>query len=152
MRAVNTIVLSQKVWQNVTGERRTGVTRASAAVSPSPWVCMPVRHALTKLYFHLLSNWMGYDRGDSFFFRGDPNGIPLGSKSKGKLSPRYRIHFERNWKYCFLSVGLHACPTPNSSSLWVFPCGWNITQNNTHLKGLCDSPTCFRPTFFVQSC
>ena len=46
---------------------------------------------------------MGYDHGDSFAF--EPNEIPLGSKSKGKLSPRlYPIQFERKWKYSFLSA------------------------------------------------
>ena len=49
---------------------------------------------------------MGYDRGDSFPFDFEPNGIPLGSKSKGKLPPRsYPIQFERKWKYSLLSVG-----------------------------------------------
>ena len=48
---------------------------------------------------------MGYDRGDSFPFNFEPNGIPFGSKSKGKLSPRsYPIEYERNWKYSFLSA------------------------------------------------
>ena len=48
---------------------------------------------------------MGYDHGDSFSFDFEPNGIPFGSKSKGKQSPRsYPIHCERKWKYCFLSV------------------------------------------------
>ena len=28
---------------------------------------------------------MGYDRGDSFPFDFEPNGLPFGSKSKGKL-------------------------------------------------------------------
>ena len=46
---------------------------------------------------------MGYDRGDSFPFNFESNGIPFGSKSKGKLSPRsYPIQFERI--YSFLSV------------------------------------------------
>ena len=31
---------------------------------------------------------MGYDRGDSFPFGFEPDGIQFGSKSKGKLSPR----------------------------------------------------------------
>ena len=31
---------------------------------------------------------MGYDRGDSFHFDFEPNGIRFGSKSIGKLSPR----------------------------------------------------------------
>ena len=40
-----------------------------------------------------------------FFFRFEPNGIPFGSKSKGKLSPRsYPIHCERKWNTIFLSV------------------------------------------------
>ena len=48
---------------------------------------------------------MGYDHGDSFYFGFEPNGIPYGSKSKGKLSPRsYPIQCERKWKYSFLSV------------------------------------------------
>ena len=32
---------------------------------------------LRKLYFHFLSNWMGYDRGDSFPFNFESNGIPF---------------------------------------------------------------------------
>ena len=48
---------------------------------------------------------MGYDRGDSFPFDFEPNGISLGSKSKGKLSLRsYPIQCGRKWKYSFLSV------------------------------------------------
>ena len=48
---------------------------------------------------------MGYDRGDSFPYDFEPNRIPFGSKSKGKLSPRsYPIQCERKWKYSFLSV------------------------------------------------
>ena len=46
---------------------------------------------------------MGYNRGDSFSFNFEPNGIPFGSKLEGKLLPRsYPIRFER--KYSFLSV------------------------------------------------
>ena len=48
---------------------------------------------------------MGYDRADSFPFDFEPIGIPFGSQSKGKLSPRsYPIQCERKWKYSFLSV------------------------------------------------
>ena len=51
---------------------------------------------------------MGYDRGDSFPFDFEPNGIKFGSKLKGKLSPQsYPIQRERKWKYNFLSVGQH---------------------------------------------
>ena len=53
---------------------------------------------------------MGYDRVDSFPFDFEPNGIPFGSKSKGKLSPRsYPIQFERKWNTSFLSVGANKC-------------------------------------------
>ena len=46
---------------------------------------------------------MGSDRGDSFPFDFEPNGIPFGSKTKRKLSPRsYPI--QSGWKYSFLSV------------------------------------------------
>ena len=49
---------------------------------------------------------MGYDRGDSFPFDFEPNGLSFGLKSKGKLSPRsYPIQRERKWKYSFLSLG-----------------------------------------------
>ena len=49
---------------------------------------------------------MGYDRGDCLRFDFEPNGIPFGSKSKGKLSPRsYPIQCERKCKYSFFSVG-----------------------------------------------
>ena len=48
---------------------------------------------------------MGYDRGDRFPFDFEPNGIPYGTKSKGKLSPRsYPIQCERKWKHSSLSV------------------------------------------------
>ena len=60
--------------------------------------------ATQNSYFHFLSHWMGYDRGDSFPFDSEPNLFPFGSKSKGKLSPwSYPIQFERKWKYSFLS-------------------------------------------------
>ena len=48
---------------------------------------------------------MGYDRDDSFPFDFEPNGIPFGLESKGKLSPRsYPIQCERERKYSFLSM------------------------------------------------
>ena len=59
---------------------------------------------LRKLYFHFLPHRMRYDHGGSFLFNFEPNGIPFGSKLKGKLSPRsYPIQCERKWKYSFLS-------------------------------------------------
>ena len=65
----------------------------------------PIQYTLRKLYFNFLSHCMGYDRGDSFLFDFEPNGIPFGSKLKGKLSPRsYPIQFERKWNYSFLSA------------------------------------------------
>ena len=41
-----------------------------------------------------------------------PNGIPFGSKSKGKLSPRsYPIQGERKWNTSFFSVALKTAST-----------------------------------------
>ena len=48
---------------------------------------------------------MEYDRGDSFPFDFEPNGIPFGSKAREKLSPRsYPVQFERKWDTSFLSA------------------------------------------------
>ena len=59
-------------------------------------------YALRKLAFHLLSNWMGYDRGDGYRFDFELNGILYGSKFKGKLSSRsYPIQFERKGSWWF---------------------------------------------------
>ena len=70
-------------------------------------LCMKQKPALRKLVFHFLSIWMGYNRSDSFSFDFEPNGVPFGSKSKGKLLLRsYPIQFERKCKSSFLSVGL----------------------------------------------
>ena len=64
--------------------------------------------ALRKAYFYFLSHSMGYDRGDSFPFDFKPNGIPIGSKSKVKLSLRsYPIQCERKLKYSFVSVRMY---------------------------------------------
>ena len=58
-----------------------------------------------KIRFCFLSNWMEYGPGDSFPLDFEPNGIPFGSKFKGKLSPRsYPIQCERKWRYSFLSA------------------------------------------------
>ena len=66
--------------------------------------------------FHSVQN-LGYDRVDSFPFDVEPNGIPFGSKLKGKLSPRaYPIQCEGKWKYSFLSAcsfGYSTKPLPN---------------------------------------
>ena len=62
---------------------------------------------LRKINFYFLSHLMGYDHGDCFPFAFEPNWIPFGSKSKGKLSPgSYPIQCERKWKFSFLRV----CP------------------------------------------
>ena len=48
---------------------------------------------------------MGCDQGDSFPIDFKPNGIPFGSKSKEKLSPRlYPILCVMKWKFSFLSA------------------------------------------------
>ena len=58
---------------------------------------------------------MGYDRGDSFSFDFEPNGIPFSSKSKIKLSSRsYPLQLERKWKYSFPSAGDPYYLTPNT--------------------------------------
>ena len=58
-----------------------------------------------EIDYQFLSNLLEYDRGDSFPFNFEPNEIPFGSKSKGKLSPRsYPIQCKRKLKYSFLSV------------------------------------------------
>ena len=63
--------------------------------------------SLRKLYFIFLSYRMGYDHDDNFPFNFEPNGIPFGSISKGKLSPgSYPIQWERKIKYSFLRVPL----------------------------------------------
>ena len=50
---------------------------------------------------------MGYDRRDSVPFDFEPNEIPFGTTSKGKLSPRsYPIQFERKRKQSFFSDNL----------------------------------------------
>ena len=62
---------------------------------------------LKKLYFHFLSHWIGYDRGDSFpytldgiwswwqfFFRfSEPNGIPFGSENRKEICHHDHIPF-----------------------------------------------------------
>ena len=52
-----------------------------------------------------------------FSFRfSEPNGIPFGSKLKGKLSQRsYPIQCERKWKYSFLSAAI--CKFPQRSGV-----------------------------------
>ena len=58
---------------------------------------------------------MGYDPGDSFPFDFELNVIPLGSKSKEKLSPRsYPPRLERKWKYSFLTVCTYTATAPNT--------------------------------------
>ena len=69
------------------------------------------------------SHWMGYDRGDSFPFDFEPNGIQFGSKSNVKLSPRsYSIQCERKWKHNFL-IAWSAVPTAPIPS-------WNRSDKN----------------------
>ena len=77
----------------------------SASGSSSPQLHLLVKYTLKKQYFHFLSHWMEYDRGDNFHFNSEPNRISFGSKFKGKLSSRsYPILCERKWKHVFLSL------------------------------------------------
>ena len=58
-----------------------------------------------------------------FSFRfSEPNGIPFGSKSKGKLSPRsYPIQCERKWKSSFLSAEPSAMSSAINRTAIVVP-------------------------------
>ena len=56
---------------------------------------MPRDPALRKKYFHFLSNWMGYDCGDSFFFR-----------------------FWTKWNSNWLKIQMKAVTTIISHSMW----------------------------------
>ena len=62
---------------------------------------------MRKLVYQFLSNWNGYDRGDSFPFDFEPNSNPFGSKSKEKLSLRlytrllFQIHWENSYYISF---------------------------------------------------
>ena len=64
-----------------------------------------IHHFTFRKIFFFFSNLKQYDRGDSFLYDFQTNGIPFGLKPKGKLSPRsYPIQYKTNWKYSFLSV------------------------------------------------
>ena len=61
---------------------------------------------------------MGYGLGDSFPFDFEPNGIPFGSKSNGKLSSRiYPIQFKKKWNASFLSANLRDLEPEKGSNL-----------------------------------
>ena len=78
---------------------------------------------------------MVYDRGDSFPLDFEPNRIPFGSKSKGKLSPRsYPIQCERKWKYSFLSVMM---PLPDSSTIYMCVFTYYVCIDKTELPYNC---------------
>ena len=64
---------------------------------------------------------MGYNYDDSFPFDLEPNGIPFGSESEGKLSPRsYPIKCDRKWKHSFLSVTKHfRCQNQEKSTVFA---------------------------------
>ena len=88
-----------------------------------------------EIVFWLLSNWMVYARSGSFLFDYEPNGIALGSSSKGKLSLRsYYFQFESDQKYWNLverKVSCHCCQP------WTFLLA-NLTtsQGSLHLPVL----------------
>ena len=90
---------------------------------------------LRKLYFHFLSDLMGYDRGVSFPIDFEPNGFPFGSKSKGKLSPRsYPIQYERKTIYSFLSAWLPTWWHPSRLLTFRFQ---NLTYTIIHHCDFC---------------
>ena len=73
---------------------------------------------------------MGYDRGDSFPFDFEPDGIPFSSKSKGKLSPQpYPIQCERKWKYSFLSIALSN--KVRQRAYYASHCRGTVVSNNS---------------------
>ena len=75
---------------------------------------------------------MGYDRGDSFPFDLEPNGIKFGSKSKRKRSPRsYPIERERKWKHGFLSVVTQYCIDLSAMTIQVDAKRMVATRTNT---------------------
>ena len=79
---------------------------------------------------------MGYDCGDSFHFDFEPNGVPFGSKSKGKQSLRpYPIQCERKRKYSFLSVHYSKLPQLISqrNPISVIYLGMIFIYNNVYL-------------------
>ena len=55
--------------------------------------------AMRKLYF--LSNWMGYDRNDSFPFDFEPNGLPFGLKLKGWYYDHISFNLKGNGNLVF---------------------------------------------------
>ena len=55
-------------------------------------------HALGKLVFHFFSNWIGHDRGDSFPFDFEPNGIPFGSENRMKNCHHDHVQFNMKGK------------------------------------------------------
>ena len=88
-----------------------------------------------------LSHWMVYDRGDGFPFDFEPNGIPFGSKSKGKLSPRsYTIQYERKWKHSFLSVQPSERLAPIMGGLIEGPPGTPWTSGQCGMEAFMGAP------------
>ena len=74
--------------------------------------------------FH--SNLMGYERGDSFPFDFETNGVPFGSKAKGKLSPwSYPIQCEWKWKYSSLRVVFPVRIIKGTTAEYKLAC-WNF--------------------------
>ena len=92
---------------------------------------------------------MGYDRGDSFPFDIEPTGIPFGSESKEKLSPRsYPIQCERKWKYSFLSDIPAELPCFYLHAPDFIPANHAIMEineqfENKSLRSLCASGTAY---------
>ena len=97
----------KSVWFIIKRKTFTTIIISIQFVRKWKFICLNVHKirykpcTLRKLYFHFLSQWMGYDRDDSFWTKWKFHLVQ-------KLSPRsYPIHCERKWKYSFLSVGAH---------------------------------------------
>jgi len=113
---------------------------------------MQAENSIFPIPFKLNGIWSQWQFSFRFF---EPNGIPFGSKSKGKLwfdfelngipfdsrsrgklSPRsYPIQFERNWKYRFLSA---SCPDWKNYSDGA--CSWGETSFSRHHGGQIEGP------------
>ena len=94
------------------------------------------RDTLRKLFFHFLSQWMGYDRGDSFIFNFKPNGIHLVQNRKENCHHNY-IPFivKGNGKIVF--------------SVYMYVSKLSSTMRNNYFLGNTSS---IQPIYCLQVC
>ena len=86
-----------------------------------------------SISFHITWSWWHY----SFDF--EPNGFPIGSKSKGKLSPlSYPIQYER--KYSFLSVIWQPDRKNVTDQTYSCPRDWRLSASGGPIEGPPETP------------